>query len=158
MPGAQVYDRGEAPFQTSTTGDEHLESLVRAMVRSMHMQENPLSQAFFSVDNLNAIQKDIQSLIRRRTGYVIDRQSDDSMLAIMRYVYVRDGSNVPPSVKDEVRRLNGLVVHEAAPIVASGLAQYLAYVRDASQMPNPLPRAQQTSVKGTKTTELFRPL
>ncbi len=150
--------QASAPFQTSTQGDEQLESLVRAMVRSMHVQETPLSSAFFSVANVNALQSGLRDAIRRRTSYAIDRQSDDSLLTIMRYVFVRDGRGVVPDVKAEVARLNALVLAEAAPIVAAGLAQYLAYVRDASRLPNPLPRAQQTSIKGSNTTELFRPL
>lgn len=138
--------------------NEHLESLIRAMLRSIHLQESTVANAFFSVPNLNRIQAQLRSLIKRRTAYEIDRQSDDSLLAIMRYVYVRDSENVSHDANAEVARLNALVIAEAAPIVASGLAQYVAYVRDASQIPDPLPRAKQTSIKGGNTTELFRPL
>ena len=153
-----VYNNQEEPFQTRTDGGQRLESLVKAMTRSMHMQDSPLSSAFFSAPNVDAIQALVRDVIKRRTTYSIDRQSDDSLLAIMRYVYVRDSKNVTPDIRGEVRRLNGLVVAEAAPIVASGMAQHLAYLRDASEIPTPLPRAQQTSIKGSKSTELFRGL
>lgn len=153
-----VYDNQEVPFTTSTQGGQRLESLVKAMTRSLHLQETALSAAFFSPANVDAIQVLVRDLIKRRTSYTIDRQSDDSMLAIMRHVYVRDSKNVVSDVRGEVRRLNALVLQEAAPVVAAGMAQYLAYIRDASGIPTPLPRAQQTSIKGSKSTELFRGL
>jgi hypothetical protein len=128
------------------------------MMRSMHLQPTRLSEAFFSAVNIEAIQLQIRKLVKKRTGYTVDRQSDEALLAIMRHVYVRDAANLAADVKAEVARLNAKVVAEAAPMVASGVAQYLAYIRDASQLPDPLPRAQQTSVKGSKTSNLFRPL
>jgi hypothetical protein len=124
----------------------------------MHLQPTRLSEAFFSAVNIEAIQLQIRKLVKKRTGYTVDRQSDEALLAIMRHVYVRDAANLAADVKAEVARLNAKVVAEAAPMVASGVAQYLAYIRDASQLPDPLPRAQQTSVKGSKTSNLFRPL
>jgi hypothetical protein len=155
---ASLLERREDPFETSTTGGQRLETTIRAMTRSIHLQETPVSAAFFSVQNIDAIQGLLRDVIRRRTGYAIDRQSDDALLAVMRHVYVRDSANVARDVRGEVRRLNAIVVQEAAPIVASGMAQYLAYVRDSSRIAQPLPRAQQTSIKGSKTAELFRPL
>lgn len=153
-----VYDRPSQPFPLHTGGNERLESLIRAMTRSMHLQPTPLSDAFFSSRNLDAVQRDLADLIKRRTGYAIDRQSDDGLLAVMRYVYIREAQNITSDVGREVRRLNAAVIAEAAPSVASGLAQYLAYIRDASQLPDPLPRGEQTSIKGSKTSDLFRPL
>lgn len=153
-----VYNNQEEPFQARTDGGQRLETLVKAMTRSLHMQESPLSTAFFNATNVDAIQVLVRDVIKRRTSYSIDRQSDDSLLAIMRYVYVQNSKNITNDIRGEVRRLNGLVVAEAAPIVASGMAQYLAYLRDASEIAPPLPRAQQTSIKGEKSTELFRGL
>lgn len=153
-----VYNNVEQPFPNRTDGGQRLESLVRSMTRSMHLQETPLSAAFFNGANVDAIQVLMRDLIKRRTTHSIDRQSDDSLLAIMRYVYVRDSKNITDDIRGEVRRLNNLVVAEAAPIVASGMAQHLAYLRDASEIAPPLPRAQQTSIKGSKTVEMFRGL
>lgn len=153
-----LYDAQVQPFPTAGKRDNKLESTIRAMQRSMHLQPSRLSEAFFSAVNVDAIQGRIKDVIKRQTGYAIDRQSDDALLAVMRHVYVRDSVNVAPDVAAEVARLNAHVVKEAAPIVASGLAQFLSYVRDASQIPDPLPRAQQTSIKGTKTASMFRPL
>lgn len=76
----------------------------------------------------------------------------------MRYIFIEHASHSEQNVTAEVRRLNDLVVRETLPNIVSNLAQYLAYLRDASKLPEPLPRGLQTSMRGTKTASLFRPL
>ena len=100
----------------------------------------------------------LRDSIRDQLGYVIDwrSQSDQDLVVVMRYVYVQHGANVGGAA--EVRRLNNLVLKEIVPLVASGVLQHLAYLRDASQLPTPLDRGIASSVKGTMTTELFRGL
>lgn len=111
---------------------------------------------FFGQANVDAIQASLRDVIKKRLGYAIGRQPDDQLLIIMRYVYMNEARNDGGTA--EVRRLNELVLKEIAPMVASGVLQYLAYIRDASRLPTPIPRAQATSVKGTTTTQLFKGL
>jgi hypothetical protein len=141
-----------------TTGNEKLESVVRGMTRTIHLQDTDLSLRFFSVANVQEIQNRLRDFVRRETGYTVERQSDDALLAAMRHVYVRDARNNGMDVGRELARLNSIVLSETVPLVITGLTQYLAYLRDASRLPPPLPRPLQTSIKGSKTVELFRPL
>lgn len=115
-----------------------------------------INTQFFGQANVDAIQAQLRDVIKKRLGYVIDRQPDDQLLIIMRYVYMNEARN--DGGRAEVRRLNDLVLKEIAPMVASGVMQYLAYIRDASRLPTPIPRAQATSIKGTNTAELFKGL
>lgn len=150
-----VYDMAEAPF--AMFDDVRTpESSAVGLTRSTHLQPTELSARFFGPGNVEQLQRQLQGAIRARTGFVIDRQSDEQLLIVMRYVYVQSGRNFGGA--EEVRRLNELVLREIVPQVGAGLAQYLAYLRDASTLPVPIPRGQATSVKGTKTTELFRGL
>lgn len=159
MSRASVYDVPELPFSlfdTTTKTTDVPTGVATGLVRSTHVQESDVSRAFFSTKNMDVLQKELRDSILEQTGYLIDRQSDESLLIIMRYVYMQSGRNCGGSA--EVRRLNRLVLREIVPQVASGLMQYLAYLKDASTMAMPLPRGQATSLKGTKTTELFRGL
>lgn len=157
MAGAtpSVYDIPEAPF-TLFDDVKTNEHRYVSMTRSTHLQANDISQRFFGNDNIDHLQRRLQAEIKRLTGYVIDRQSDEQMLIVMRYVYMQSGRNTGGAV--EVRRLNDLVLREIVPQVGAGLAQYLGYLKDASTLPMPLARGQATSIKGTKTTELFKGL
>ena len=148
------------PFPSAssgTTGGQKLETLVRGMTRTIHMQDTPLSALFFSAPNVDEVQRRLRDIIRKETGYTIQRQSDDAILVAMRHVYIRDAANLPDAAR-EVTHLNSAVLAEIVPMVASGLMQYLAYVRDASRLPQSLPRPQQASIKGSRSTELFRAL
>ena len=145
-------------LSAGTTGGEKLETLTHGMTRTINVQHTDLSFRFFGMANVDEIQRKLCNVIWRETGYTVDRQSDDAILAAMRHVYVRDARNTGMDVGRELSRLNNIVLAEITPLVMSGLVQHLAYLRDASRLPQPLPRPQQTSIKGSKSTELFRPL
>ena len=135
-----------------------LEDRVTTSHKMLHIQPTTLSNTFFATANVDVIQLGLRDAVQRATRYTIDRQSDEQLVIVMRYIYIEHASHKEQNVDIEVRRLNDLVVREALPNVISNLAQYLAYLRDASKLPEPLPRGQQTSVRGTKTASLFRPL
>ncbi len=147
------YDMAELPYPLYATSDSITDTSTE---RWSTQAADGLNTLFFGQANVDAIQAQLRDVIKKRLGYVIDRQPDDQLLIIMRYVYMNEARN-DGGVK-EIKRLNGLVLKEIAPMVASGVMQYLAYLRDASRLPTPIPRAQATSVKGTTTTEMFKGL
>lgn len=151
-----VVNMYEAPFAFTDRGVPAGEAAAVGMQRSTHLQATPLSTAFFSRDNIEVLQTRLRDVIREKMGLVIDRQSEEELLIVMRYVFMQSARHEGGA--REVRRLNELVLVEIVPQVGSGLAQYLGYLRDASRMYTPMPRGQATSVKGSKATELFKGL
>ena len=129
--------------------------LTSSLVTSMHQCDTPLSKSFFSASNMDSIQSSLRIVVREKTGYVIGRQSEEQVALIMRSVFTLYANSGAP-VNDEVRRLNAYVLNQLAPMVGTGIAAYLGYVRDASQMHVPLERPLNVSLKGSKTTELFK--
>lgn len=156
------YNNFELPFSMASRTPTQLEDSLSAVMRSLNRARSPLLEAFFSVPNTDVIQNKLRAYIKNKTGYVIDRQSDTDLQIIMRKVYGEHASDpvnqTPDVVAREVSRLNDIVLGITGPMVASGVAGYLGYLRDASSLPEPLPRGIQTSIKGTKTFELFRGL
>lgn len=155
---ASVYDIPQEgyPLFSAAGGGGGLESMTRAMVRSLGQQPTGLAAAFFAPGNVDEVQDRMREVVFRRTGHRIDRQSDEQLLILMRNVFVEYARHEAPDVPSEVRRLDNVVLAQAVPIVAAGLAQYLSYLRDASQLPPPLPHGQATSIKGTRTLEMDR--
>ena len=131
---------------------------TKAVLLSLRQVATPLNTAFFSTANADAIQAELRRVIRQKTGHAIGRQGDEALLAVMRAMYLQEADFQPRDVRREVARLNALVLREIVPGVASGVLQHLAYLRDSSTLPEPLPHGLQTSVKGTKTTVTFRPM
>lgn len=126
-----------------------------SVLSSIHQCASPLSNAFFSAVNIERIQTQLRIVVREKTGHVIDRQSDEQIVIVMRAMYVLyayHGQDVEP----EVRRLNAIVLSQLAPMVGTGVSQYFGYLRDASQMATPMERPKNMSVKGQNTFELFK--
>lgn len=113
-----------------------------------HIGETLLTQVFFSQQNIGNIQKLIRFLIHKETKYVIDNQSIEELLIVMRSVFLqyakhpalldpRQPLNIQQKIKDqttkEAGRLNEIVINEIYPTVLTGLKQYLQYLNDASQ-------------------------
>ena len=135
-------------------------NLVPAIVGSMGQCDSPLARAFFGLENMTTIQIELRNRIRCKTGYSIDAQSTESLIVIMRAMYALHAQNSPfaQDIPQELKRLNELVMAEIVPLVASNLAAYQGYVRDASQLPAPLGRGVNTSRRGTDVFSLFQGL
>jgi uncharacterized lipoprotein YehR (DUF1307 family) len=122
-------------------------SNTSSLFKNVH-GETLLTWLFFSDANLKQIQNVIKYLIYKYIGKVIDDQSKEELLIIMRSIYLQY-FNQPINYRDdldqatknlaisqtqvEVKRLNGLVIDEIVPKIISELQQYLDYLRDASK-------------------------
>lgn len=127
------------------------------IIKSLHRAPDPLSSAFFSAANIARIQGDLRTIILHKTGFTIGNQSNESLVTIMRAMYALHATQ-NSSVDAEVRRLNAIVLAEIAPMVGTGISQYLGYLHDASTLAVPMERPQNMSIKGRNTMGLFRPL
>lgn len=136
---------------------EQRDSLVDSLITSVHQCDTPLAKTFFSAGNMNTIQNNLRIVVREKTGHVIGRQSDEQVAIVMRGMYMlyADPGNDTDS---EVRRLNAIVLSQLAPMVGTGIAAYLGYIRDSTNMYVPLERPKNMSQRGSKTTELFKGL
>jgi hypothetical protein len=96
---------------------------------------------------------------------VIDKQSTDELVIIMRAIYLEYSSHPQILTKDmtekekqlllieytkEVDRLNQLVFNNVVPKLVSQLQQYMDYLRDVSQQPQQIDRPKGDSIKGQK--------
>lgn len=105
---------------------------------------------FFARANVDAIQRQIRTAIHQRTGYTIDRQSDDDLLIIMNWVFHTYAHHTG---SDELPRLNGIVMQEVMPMILSNMRQYVGYLNDASTMRQPMERPFFDSVRGEHVPE-----
>lgn len=114
--------------------------------RFFRKTDDPVMCLFFSDNNMNVIHEASIDIIKRSTGVTISRQSERDLLGIMQFVFsVYANTTCMPSVVDEVRRLNKLVLDESVPIIKSGMLMYLQYIKDASTLPVPIDRSVSTT-------------
>ncbi len=117
-----------------------------------------LARLFFSALNIDALQQGIRYMVWKKSckKHVIGRQSEDELKIVMRSIYLQHSVNKDQEVVKQVRDLNTIVIATCVTRILSELAQYLGYVRDASQLPTYMDRGMSTSVKGDKTLEQYR--
>lgn len=144
----------------STTPSTHTSSLFKDLYG-----ETPLTFLFFSNDNVMNIQKLIKYIVFKETTHIIDDQSQNELLVIMRAIFIEYNKHpklITESMsddeklellsryKEEVFRLNDIVVNLIVPKVVSQLKQYLDYLRDSSTQPFRTEIPENTSIAGER--------
>lgn len=126
----------------------HREALYGRITRT------PVSDIFFSAQNIDILQDAIRYKVHKNTGIVIGRQSDQELKIIMTSMFFRHARHVANDPNGQVREINSHVIAYAVKEIETNLKQYLAYRRDASTMPLPMDKPQLMGTKGTKTLEI----
>lgn len=127
--------------------------------------ETLLTQMFFSKKNIENIQNIIKYIVHKEIGYIIDNQSYNELLIVMRSIFLEYSAH-PPLISSnmdekaklelydrytrEVKRLNEIVINEITPKVISQVQQYLDYLRDASTQPYQANTPMNDSISGQR--------
>ena len=70
---------------------------------------------------------------------------------IMRSMYLQFSQNLNTNIKEQIIELNRLVEEYCIPKILSEIEQYIGYKKDVNNLPVPLDRSENLSIKGTKT-------
>ncbi len=117
----------------------------------------PLSDAFFTRKNINALQEQIRKEVYTRSGpkkYVIDNQDVDELKMIMRAIYLQYSKNNPFNIQAQIAELNNMIVEWCAPRILSEIDHYNYYLKDISHMPIPLSQPMNMSSAGSRSLPL----
>jgi hypothetical protein len=107
----------------------------------------PLSQAFFSLENIQILQNGIRAGVYQRSNgqYVIGPQDCDSLKIIMRSVFLQHAANQPNNISKQIAELNKIVLNYCIQQVYSEAQGYMKYVDDASTLVVPIAHPVQAS-------------
>lgn len=128
-------------------------SLVMEQIQYRH-SDTDLNKRFFSQENIDYLQSQIQSTVRSMVGATIDRQSDPDLLMIMRSYYLQYAQNTPGATVRELDELNQRVIGFAANRIAVEVEAYRYYRKDIMDFPAPIAHPIDTHIYGTRTGEL----
>ena len=109
--------------------------------------QTPLSQAFFSQQNIQIIQNGIRAGVYNRSNgqYVIGPQECDSLKIVMRSEFLQYSANQPNNYQQQITQLNKTVLEYCIQQVYSEAQGYMKYVDDASTLVVPLAHPVMTS-------------
>ncbi len=108
---------------------------------------NPLSQAFFSRENIQIIQNGIRAGVYHRSNgqYTIGVQDYDSIKIVMRSIFLQYSANKPTSIANQIEELNKIVLEYCIQQVYSEAQGYMKYIDDASTLVVPIAHPVQSS-------------
>lgn len=107
----------------------------------------PLSQAFFSHQNIQILQNGIRAGVYHRSNgqYTIGPQDCDSLKIVMRSVFLQHSSNKPTHIEQQIVELNKIVLDYCIQQVFSEAQGYMKYVDDVSTLVVPMAHPVQAS-------------
>jgi hypothetical protein len=86
-------------------------------------------------------------------SYIVGYQDVDSLKTIMRSIFLQNSNNLPDNIKEQINKLNQLVLEYAIPQVYGEAQGYIKYKEDISTLPTPIARPVM-SKENTKQLEL----
>jgi hypothetical protein len=117
-------------------------------------EHSPLSDAFFSKQNIEAIQSNIRREVYNKSqpkGYVIDDQSVDELKIIMRAIFYQYARNLPNDIAGQVKDLNDRVAAWSVPHILSAVDHYMYYIKDIDTLPLPMALPVNLTRSGSKS-------
>jgi len=104
-------------------------------------EENLLSKVFFSVENIQILQNGLRAGVYEMSGdrkLMVPPQNIDHLKIIMRSTYLQHAQHDMNAIREEVAKLNNLVLQYAVPNVYNEAMGYLKYLEDKSTLVVPL--------------------
>jgi hypothetical protein len=151
-------------YNLTENDDQIAKSNTKHLFKNLY-GETLLTFLFFSSHNIQNLQNLIKLIVHQHTNYVIDNQSSNELLIIMRSIFL-EYSKHPKLIDesmtdemktklykqytDEVSRLNEIVINHIVPKIVSQLQQYLDYLRDSTQPPKQLDKPISDNISGER--------
>jgi hypothetical protein len=110
-----------------------------------NIEENVLSQVFFSEKNIQIIQNGIRAGVYEKSNQeiIVPPQNIDNLKIIMRSTYLQYAQHYPNDITGQVEKLNKLVLDYSINNVYNGALSYLKYLEDQSTLATPMDRPLQ---------------
>lgn len=105
------------------------------ILRGFDQKCSPISDLFFSPDNVELIQKKLVVEIYKKTGCRIPFQSVDRLLIAMRHVHDVYARHLPYNWKSQVLELDSLLIDMVVPDMVTAVEQVNAYEKTINGPP-----------------------
>lgn len=123
-----------------------------------NVMPTPLNQTLFSPANVQILQNKIRREVydRSKGEFLIDEQSVDELLTVMRAMYLQYGKNQPCNIREQIEELNKIVADWVVPRIVSECSMHKTYLYDIQHMPVPLAQPILETRAGTKSASFDR--
>ena len=147
---------GRLDILNSSSTIEENEDITSYNLIHNRYNKSLLSAAFFSKENISIIHNGIRATVFSMSNkkYVIGHQNINILKGIMEQIFLQFCNHIPNREREEIEKINKIVIHYCSDIVFKELQTYLKYREDVSTLTVPNERPQNTYMKGTRSLEL----
>ena len=126
-----INDLPTAYFCDNVKSNALRNELIKNQVRISECEQGDLEEYFFSDENISLINKQIiLSVFNKTKGqFKISEQSSQSLIIVMRYVFLEHAKHLPYNIKQQIRELNCRVVGEILPNIITNITQRIEYLK-----------------------------
>ena len=105
---------------------------IKNTTKQAEEEISQLSILFFSDENIDLINKQLVMRVYKisKQKYRIPFQSKESLLIVMRYVWIQHSRNLDFEFKEQITNLNCIVVSETVPQIITNVDQHYGYLKD----------------------------
>ena len=142
-----IHDLPTAYFCDNNKSNAMRNELIKNQVRVNECEQGDLETYFFSDENISLINKQlILSVFKKTKGqYRINDQSKQTLIIVMRYVYLEYAKHLPYNIGGQIRELNCRVVSEILPNIITNITQRIEYLAQLEKPRELIPLAQNTN-------------
>ena len=105
-------------------------------------EDNQLASLFFSAENIQILQNGIRAGVYKMSNnkYVVAPPNVDTLKIIMRSTYIQYAEHYLDKIKEQIQRLNKIVLDYSVPATYNESVGYLKYREDQSTLVMPMDR------------------
>lgn len=143
VPSFNFQEMPVAYFSDNKKGQALRNQLIKNTLKTSECEINQLEKTFFSKENIDLINKQIIMTVYNKTNnkYLVCPQDENSLIVVMRYIFIEHARHLPYDVKGQIKELNCRVSNEVVPLIITNADQKIGYLRDITTQPvgPPLP-------------------
>ena len=133
--GIPSFDFEEFPvgyFSDNIKGKLLRKQLIKNQLKISECNVGDLEKTFFSKENIDLINKQLILNVFYKTNKQIKlgNQSKDSLLIVMRYVFIEYAKHLPYNIIEQIIELNNYVIKEILPLVMTNIDQKINYLKE----------------------------
>lgn len=131
-PRFTLVDVPNAFFCDNPRANAARNELIKNQVRVNECEQGDLENTFFSDENISLINKQLILTVYKKTnGQIkISDQSKESLIIVMRYIFLEYARHLPYDITKQIRELNCQVVGEVVPKIITEATQRIAYLEE----------------------------
>ena len=124
-----------AYFNDNVNANKLRNEVIKNQVRITECDQGDLETTFFSDENLDLINKQLILAVFKQTNgqYKIAPQSNQSLIIILRYVFIEYARHLPYNIREQIHELNNKVISEILPNVITEITQRTEYLKSLNE-------------------------